>query len=229
MKHIPRIFVNCSLYNNAVYVLTHDQANHLIRVLRMRDNEVVHLFNEHDGEWCAKLHISPTPQAICAKQLKSPIIENGPCLACCLINPTRFNLILEKATELGVQEIVPIISDYTQTKNINYKKAQQILIHASEQSGRLSVPILHPIQDLKKFCLNKDILVGTEDHVGSELYNIIQRDSTFLVGPEGGFSPSEYALFEQSSYIKKINLGRNILRSETAAIAFTAVWASKFL
>ena len=139
------------------------------------------------------------------------------------------SILLEKITEIGVTEIIPIISQYTQQRKFNKEKAEQILIGASEQSGRLDVPKLHEVQVLEDF-LNKysyecKLIVADED-IKADKNNILSIQHShkyaFLVGPEGGFSAVERELFKKYDFVESISLGKNILRSETAAIVLAS-------
>lgn len=235
MKHIPRIFVESELSSEVLIKLSDVQMNHITKVLRLKNGCEVRLFNEKYGEWSAIIVEEKKNQLRCISQLTAPINEKRkfPVLACSLINPNKFHFILEKTTELGVAEIVPIISEYTQFRSFNLQKARQVVIQACEQSKRIIIPRVHEPKDLKSFLDNytyaRDLLVGVENFSGVKLKYDIKNGCVFLIGPEGGFSKKEYDSFQNYSFIRKISFGENILRSETAAVAFISAWVYEFL
>lgn len=143
------------------------------------------------------------------------------------------SFLLEKVTELGATDIVPVVSQYTQQKKFNKEKAEQIVINASEQCGRLSIPKIREPQNLHDFLNNYDYkcdLFVADESLRNEKISITIAESVrryaLLVGPEGGFSSEERASFSKYPFIKSISLGKNILRSETAAIAIVSVIAT---
>jgi 16S rRNA (uracil1498-N3)-methyltransferase len=208
-------------------------AHHITKVLRLSEGDTLHVFNEQYGEWEAKITCLKKCEVICQTLIAKTKKEVGPAVACALINPNRFFIFLEKVTELGATEIIPIITQYTQHKIFNNEKAEKIIIQASEQSKRFSVPTLKKTVKLEEFLQDFDcngkILVGNEKCSGKRLNDILEEKCVFLIGPEGGFSSHECALFEKYDFVKTFNFGLNILRSETAAIAFVSAWCNKFI
>ncbi|MCF7865554.1 MAG: RNA methyltransferase [Candidatus Pacebacteria bacterium] len=141
-----------------------------------------------------------------------------------ILKNDNFDLVVQKATELGVDHVVPLLCDRTIKKNINLKRAEKIAIEASEQSGRTSVPVVHEPIALKKavedFLANDGDLVvchqrGDEWLKGKELLK--KYPLGFIVGPEGGWSEKEEVYFDKMS-LRKIKFSENVLRAETAAI-----------
>jgi RsmE family RNA methyltransferase len=165
-----------------------------------------------------------------------------------LIKNDNFDLVLQKATELGVSEIVPIITERTIKKDLNMARSQRILVEASEQCGRSDVPVINPIKKLGDAVseLNSVVAGVTEGGVktgnitgkGSvgvfvcnqnslDIKDILKKknsytDLIFLIGPEGGWSPKEIKLFEDSK-IQFVKINQNVLRAETAAIAILSI------
>ena len=235
MKHIPRIFVEAELLSDGLIKLSNEQMNHINRVLRLKNGDEIRLFNEKYGEWSARIIDEKKNQLQCKENLIVPVAEKSkfPIVACSLINPSKFHFVLEKTTELGVSEIIPIISKYTQFRSFNFEKAQRVIIQACEQSKRITIPRLHEPQSLKNFLDNysysSKLLVGVENFSGIKLKHSIKENHVFLIGPEGGFSEEEYSLFEIYTFVEKVSFGKNILRSETAAVAFISAWVYEFL
>lgn len=139
-----------------------------------------------------------------------------------LIKKDNFEMVLEKATELGVTHFVPVITERTQSKNLNIERAERIMKEASEQCGRGDVPTIGETQDLGDVIKeNPDLIIF--DMEGDDLsdYKLSTNDYKLLIGPEGGWSDNEIKRFKDQS-IKTFKLGDTVLRAETAAIVASA-------
>ena len=227
MKHIPRFFYPQQIEQSDIF-LSPEQMYHANKVLRLSENDEVRVFNPIDGEWSCSIKSVKKNIVAPIKQIVQPREEQGSTIACALINPHRFAIMAEKVTELGATRIVPIITDFTQYKTINRNKVQQTIIQACEQSRRLSVPELadpiHMKKFLEKFPVDKNLYVGMENPSAATQFSTpIRIDSCFLIGPEGGFSDNEISKFYELNFVQRLHLGCNILRSETAAIAFATI------
>ena len=134
-------------------------------------------------------------------------------------------LILQKATELGVNRITPIISERTEIKELNYERAQKISIEATEQSNQLNPPKITDVMKLKDFLSTLDRntkLLFADVNSNDYLKNGDLKDSKslcILIGPEGDFSPSEIELIHGNPKVVPFTISRNILRSDTAVIS----------
>lgn len=230
--HIPRFYLaeeNATVVKGSVIKISPKQMHHAVNVLRLKVGNVVKIFNEKIGEW--RCVIRNVERGILESVIQDvrPAIENKLeiLVAFSLINPARMLILLEKITELGVSEIIPIVSQYVQRPHFNKEKAKQVIIGACEQSGRISVPKLHEVEKLKGFLddysYGSTLIIGDEKMQGGKSVLDIPNANkfAFLIGPEGGFSDDERKLFEKYPFIERISLGENILRSETAAIALT--------
>ncbi len=143
------------------------------------------------------------------------------CMA--LIKKDNFELVSEKATELGVSRIIPVLCERSEKKNLNMERLGKIVTEASEQSGRGSVPEISKILDLQELLQegnlpDKKLLLHLDgeyigDHVGNESDKI-----AIFIGPEGGWSENELKVFETFG-VTRVSLGSQVLRAETAAIA----------
>lgn len=230
MKHIPRFFIEDEISSGLDKQLSPEQMFHATKVLRLKEGEKVRIFNSISGEWeCLIKNIRKnivTPFEL----IQKPRDESGPSIACAMINPNKFSIMIEKITELGAKDIYPIISDYTQYKTFNKQKIEQVIIQACEQSKRLTIPKIHEITRLREFLgnfsKNQRILVGVEKENTTSMIQCLDKDAVFLVGPEGGFSEEEIDLFDRDTAITSFRFGQNILRSETAAIAFVSLWVA---
>ena len=134
-------------------------------------------------------------------------------------------IILQKATELGVSKITPIISERTEVKELNYDRANKIVIEATEQSNQLSPPKIFEVTKLKDFLDNLDVTskllfadVNSTKNLNAETLKQGNPISV-LIGPEGDFSPSERDSILGNSNVTSFTISRNILRSDTAVIS----------
>ena len=142
-----------------------------------------------------------------------------------MIKKIPMDNILQKATELGISKIIPIISERTEVKELNFDRAKKIVIEATEQSNQLVPPEIVDVIKLKDFLLtfdeNSKILfadVNSKEKLKTEnLKNV--KSFCILIGPEGDFSPAERELILQNRAVKPFTLSRNILRSDTAVIS----------
>ena len=137
-----------------------------------------------------------------------------------LKNISRFEWFVEKATELGINQITPITSRYSEKKKINTERLERIITSYIKQSNQFFIPKINPIKPFSSFILNNDeekIMANlkTNNTLKKELFTT--NSICILIGPEGGFSDEEINLARENN-IKEITLGNNRLRSETAAI-----------
>jgi len=161
-----------------------------------------------------------------AKAAKSSHEQSGAVwLFAAIIKNDNFDFIIQKGTELGVDHVVPIISDRTIKKSLNMGRSQRIAIEASEQSGRLSVPQVHEPAALKEAM--EDFLIMDGEAVvciqGGEKWSKLKPRLKkfplgFVIGPEGGWSDREVAYFKAQGF-KTLALGNTVLRAEKAAIS----------
>lgn len=184
-RHIPRFYVKHEQYlknekekavskiqEDYCFKISAEQMHHAAGVLRLKPGNEVRIFNGDIGEWKCEICDIKKCTVRCIEQIKavaekkSDLVGNNKMritIAFALINPARMSFLIEKVTELGVVEIVPIISQYTQQRKFNLQKAEQIAICACEQSGRLEPPKVRAEQDLAKFLREFQESVETED------------------------------------------------------------------
>ena len=211
MKHIPRFFVENEIICGVDQSISPEQMFHANKVLRLKENDCLRIFNNISGEWECLIKNSKKNLVMPVKLIRAPRDEPGPSIACALINPNRFSILVEKITELGVQNIYPVITDYTQYKTLNKQKVKQIIVQACEQSGRLTVPKIHETVKLKDFLNNlsenQKVLVGVEKENTTKMMHNLEKDIIFAVGPEGGFSDREIELFSSSASVNSFYFG----------------------
>lgn len=211
--------------------LEKQHSHYLANVMRRKKGDEVHLFNEQDGEFLCRI------EEISKKSAKVMPIESVresetlPDLSLYFvpIKGSRNNNIIEKATELGVSKIYPVQTEFGMVRSINIEKYQLCAIEASEQSERLSVPEIGEMQPLEKAieALDAPILFCDETGNGIAITQALEDKITnILIGPEGGFSPSEHKFLQSHEKTIPVTLGPRILRADTAAIAALSIVSS---
>ena len=193
-------------------------------------NETISLFNS-SGEWEAEIkEISKgMVEFNITKQLRQKENSKEIWLAFSPIKSNYFNFMIQKATELGVTKFLPIIFDRTVVRKINKERLEKIIIEATEQSNRISVPLIEKPQNLKKFLSeneNKINLIFTDlnsQNKKLDLKGLSKNPICLIVGPEGDFSESEREEVLSFEGVKPLKINENILRAETAAISTLSI------
>ena len=223
-----RLFYPESLSNNLSGKLNKDQSKYLNSVMRLKTNDNFSLFNKR-GEWDTKI-MSINKGIVefqVQNQLRQPNKEREIWLVFAPIKSNYFNFMLQKATEIGVTKLFPITSERSIVRKINEDRIKKILVEASEQSNRLTVPSLEKIQKLEKFLddnKNINLIFGdlNTDSKKIELKDPL-KPIAVLIGPEGDFSENERAKILKFHDVQSIKLNDNILRSETAVISSLSI------
>lgn len=226
-KTAPRLYVQNSLHPGKEVVLYGAQAHYLINVMRAPKGAYIRLFNGVDGEWVGTVEgVTKRDISIHLKE-KTHQQEVLPSVALFFspIRKHRQDFLIEKATELGVTALHPILMHHTQIKAIKKDKVEAQVVEASEQSERLTVPDVHALISFKEMLASwpKDALlhVGCARQRCPSLMSIAQKKSVsaILIGPEGGFSEAELKLLAAAPFVRFFSLGRGVLRAETAALS----------
>lgn len=190
-------------------------------VLRMEEGSNIVLFDGNGSESLCEF-VSLTKKNALLKLLetkKGLAPSREVTLYIALIKKDNFELVLEKATELGVAHIIPVQADRSEKKGVNYERAQKILREASEQSGRSSVPTIGEIADIKKLQSEDVVVFDPRGQISARKYfteNTTAPVSLFI-GPEGGFTDAEMESFHAQN-LPIVSTGTQILRAETAVI-----------
>ncbi len=223
-----RLYFSDTLSANMIDKLDKGQSHYLSKVMRVKENEVFSLFNK-EGEWEAKvLGISKNiVEFKIIKQLRQKEITKELWLAFSPIKSNYQNFMLQKATELGVTKFLPIIFDRTVVRKINKDRLEKIVIEASEQSNRISVPTIEGAQDLISF-LKKNSMDLIFTDLNSNIKKIDKLKFTdkpvcIIIGPEGDFSETEREKILSFKGVQPIKINENILRSETAVISAISI------
>ncbi len=227
----PRLFLNHSFAENGILPLEQSQNHYLKNVLRKSEGDFVRLFNGRDGEWLGALTAlgKKHGQVTLQEQLKEQP-EDGARrhLYFSPIKKQRMDMLVEKAVELGVTDLHPVLMARTENRHLNAERLQAQVIEAAEQCERLDLPVVHEEVKWPVFMAARevhcDVFAALERIQGTQNMNEcdFRGDCAFLIGPEGGFDPQEIADIQANAHTKPISLGNRILRAETAAIACLA-------
>ncbi len=219
----PRIYQDLSLENSSEITLSPEVSHYLKNVLRKKEGDGVRLFNGREGEYLA------TITAISKKSVNAEItskIKEQPTrtgrihLLFSPIKKSRMAMLIEKAVELGVTDLHPVITGRTENRHLKEDRITAQIIEACEQCERLHLPTLHSVQTLSQKLekWEKPLLWAAERQDASQLSTIKSENWAFLIGPEGGFESAERDMLQNHSHITPISLGQTIYRAETAAI-----------
>jgi 16S rRNA (uracil1498-N3)-methyltransferase len=220
-----RLFVTEPLAAGAEITASPAQAQYVAKVMRRGVGEPVRLFNGRDGEWRSRIAgiTRERVELVVEEQLRPQMAEPDIWLVFALLKRDATDLVVQKATELGVSTIVPVFTERTVPDRMNQSRLAAIATEAAEQSERLTVPVVVGVRRLA------EVLEGWPS--GRILHAAIERISAsplcgggaganaLLVGPEGGFSEAEVRLLRACHFVVPVSLGPRILRAETAAIA----------
>ena len=218
--------------------LSPEVAHHLVRVLRTRKGEEIVVFNGEGGEWRARVEEADRRQVTITPLAFNPE-DRMPALhvtvALPLIKGERMDYALQKATELGVAEFRPLMTERTEVR-LDQRRLEKKMLHwkrvivsACEQCGRNRIPLLHEPATLTKFLQEAQpagwIACADGGTPADALPSADARTLTILTGPEGGFSAAEHAQAEGAG-LRPVRLGQRILRAETApTVMLAALWA----
>jgi 16S rRNA (uracil1498-N3)-methyltransferase len=200
--------------------------------MRIAPGEVVILCDDASGEWAARVEAVEKRAAtvVCEALLRAREAVPDFTLCAALLKKDRFDLVLEKATELGVARIQPVLTRRCVADKLNRERAQTLLTEAAEQCARTALPIL--LAPIALAALLRDweptrALFFADEEGGAPAtpaFAAHTGPAALLVGPEGGFDAAERSAIRAHSAARAITLGPRILRGETAALAGTALW-----
>ena len=222
-----RLFYPESLSLNLISKLDKSQSHYLAKVMRTNIGENFSLFNQN-GEWEAKITkiTKGVVEFSITKKLRSNTDEKEIWLAFAPIKLNYLNLMIQKATELGVTKFIPILTERTIVRKINQNRINKIIVEASEQSNRLKVPKLEEIVKLENFLKSNqktNIIFGDLNTKNSNLSIKGIEPLCVLIGPEGDFTVKERERILKLKNIIPLKINENILRSETAAISMISI------
>ncbi|TMM49116.1 16S rRNA (uracil(1498)-N(3))-methyltransferase [Qipengyuania marisflavi] len=231
-KSAPRLFVETPLALGAPVRVEGNPAHYLTKVMRVGIGAVVILCDDVTGEWAAevtevaKRHVTLEPTTLLRGREAVPDFWLCPAL----LKKDRFDLVLEKATELGVSAVHPVITRRCVADKLNADRARAIVTEAAEQCARTALPgLAAPVKLaalLAEWPAERTLFFA--DELGGEpaaaAFAQASGPAALLIGPEGGFDDAERAAIRAHPAARAITLGPRILRGETAALAATALW-----
>lgn len=229
-----RLFVPTALSGGAEVALPPDQAHYLRHVLRLGEGDTIALFNGRDGEFHATLTtLGKKEVRLLVGMQTRPFTATADLWLCFApIRQGRIEMVIEKATELGVGRLLPVQTRRCQIAKVNGERLSAIAREAAEQSERLDVPPIENLVTLEKLLAEwpkeRRLYVCAERSEALPLLAALQprpkdEPCALLVGPEGGFAPEERESMLRHPAVVPVTLGPNILRAETASIAALAI------
>lgn len=212
--------------------VTREQANYLLNVLRLDIGADLLVFNGQDGEWRAKIAESGRRQCVLefVEQTRPQTPASDLVYLFAPLKMARLDYMVQKAVEMGVGHLRPVITRHTQVGRVNLERMEANVVEAAEQCGILALPKVHEPVELKALLdvwpgaePGRRILFCDEADEGTNPLATLGRLSrgpvAVLVGPEGGFSEEERLVLRSRAFVVPIPLGPRILRADTAAVA----------
>jgi len=205
-----------------------EESRHIVKVLRMKDGDTFKITNGKGSFFSAEI-IKANPKGCLVKILSEEVQQPLPYQLHLAVAPTKLNdryeWFLEKATEIGISEITPIICDHSERKTIKAERYEKILQSAMKQSLKAYLPVLNEAVSYKDFINSEKsseslkCIAHCEETDKKSLKAVIlpNQKITIIIGPEGDFSSEEIELAKQSGFIP-VTLGESRLRTETAAV-----------
>ena len=221
-----QLFYSPKIANQQLH-LSAEESRHAIKVLRKGEGEILHLVDGKGGYY--QVEITVANHKKCEFRIVDKVEQSNPIpyelhIA---IAPTKNNdrieWFIEKATEIGITEITPILCDHSERKVINQERLTKVLVSAMKQSGQAFLPKLNPLTKLgdliKVQNMESKYIAHCEEQRQKKLNELYKKGSKSLVliGPEGDFSTNEITLALDNNF-KPITLGNNRLRTETAGV-----------
>jgi 16S rRNA (uracil1498-N3)-methyltransferase len=225
--------VESDLAEGATHPCTPEQTNYLAGVLRLDIGAEVLLFNGRDGEWLAALsELGRRSCTLTASKRSRPQL-GGPDLHYLFapLKRSRLDYMVQKATELGVARLLPVMTRRTQAERVNLERMRANAIEAAEQCGVLRIPEVAETEKLEKLLATWDPsrrLIFCDEAAGianplEALAQIAPGPLAVLIGPEGGFTVEERDGLKRQTFVTAISLGPRIMRADTAAVAALAL------
>lgn len=229
----PRLFVDLPLGPGGAPSIDGNAAHYLLGVMRLKVGDPVLLFDNRSGEWLA-IVAETTKRALTLHiERQTREIDQVPDLWLCFapVKKARLDWIIEKATELGIGRLQPVITERTIVERVKQERLEAQIVEACEQCGRTALPTLaEPVklpQLLKDWPADRALLFADEAG-GAPLAQVeAPAPAAILTGPEGGFTARERDMLVAHAAVRRIALGPRILRAETAAIAAVSLWMAQ--
>jgi 16S rRNA (uracil1498-N3)-methyltransferase len=224
-KSLPRLFVDQDLVEAQNVIV---DGNYLHAVLRLGPGDMVKLFDDRDGEWLAEITAAGRKRVTMVVERLLRPRETVPDLWLLFapIKRGRIDWLVEKATELGVRRLVPVVTRRTIVDRLNLERLRAHAIEAAEQCERTALPELAEPRKLDAVLRDwpeKRVLYFA-DEGGGDPFAAAPGPAAILIGPEGGFTEEERAAIRSLAFARPVSLGPRILRADTAALAAISLW-----
>ena len=224
-----RLYVDADLVADAEIALTREQTNYLVNVMRRDAGDLVLVFNGRDGEWRARIEIAGKRQASLVLENRARAQSDGPDLHYLFapLKRSRLDYMVQKATELGVARLQPVLTRHTIAERVNGDRMRANVIEAAEQCGVLRIPEIAGPERLDRvlaawdparrlvFC---DEAAPIADPIAA-LREVAPGPLAVLIGPEGGFAAEERDALIAQPFVVRMAMGPRIMRADTAAVA----------
>ncbi len=213
--------------DSSLFTLSKEESRHIVRVLRMKSGDAIHFTNGKGSFFDCRIS-DDNPNACIIEVLhEKPGSDQRNFKLHLAVAPTknisRFEWFLEKATEIGIDQISPIICQHSERKEIKHERLHKVITAAVKQSLKSFHPVLKPRLSFME-CISQKFdgqkfIAHIDDSVSLELADAYTKgeDATILIGPEGDFSPEEVAMAKENGF-QEVKLGPSRLRTETAAV-----------
>jgi 16S rRNA (uracil1498-N3)-methyltransferase len=231
-KPLIRLFVPAAYAGGASLTLPAGQSHYLMHVMRLKEGDSLAVFNGADGEWLVRISLLHKKHAMLQlQQPRAPQRQSPDVWLALAPIKSKTDLLVEKATELGVSKIISVITRHCVVKSVNDEKLLAHAIEAAEQCERHDVPQLEARKDLgdllSRWPRERLLLYGDESGRSAPLPGLLaslpkEAPCGVLIGPEGGFSAEEHRMLQAATWARGFGMGPRILRADTAAVAALA-------
>ena len=224
MRKNTRIYYPNKILEASEISLEKKQSHYIKNVMRLKEGSYLSIFNENEGEYnCKILNIKKDIIKLqILNKIKNQLNSFQFSLAFCPPKKIKLDILMQKATELGIKSFYPLISNRTINRDINLSRLEKIIIETIEQSDQCKIPkIFNPRKFdnfINEIAYSNDNLLSVKDHIDSK------KNLFILIGPEGDFDPDELLAINKCKNAIKFSLGKSILRSETAAISAISIF-----
>lgn len=236
-KIVARLFVPAYLGAGALVYLESGQAHYLKNVMRAKPGIALGLFNGRDGEWIGRLEdVGKNKATVAIEEMVRPqIIEPDIWLAFAPVKRARLDFIAQKATELGVSALWPVMTARTIVDRVKTDRLRANAIEAAEQTDRLTIPEVFDSVKLEamigQWPADRPLILCDETGTAPLILEALKSDkfvengpAGLLIGPEGGFADWELDELRKLDFVTPVGLGPRLLRADTAALAALTCW-----
>ncbi len=239
IKPSIRLFVSGDLHKGIAVGIDTGQAHYLRNIMRRAPGDEILLFNGRHGEWHAVIRTLERGGGVlvAVEQTRAQRAGADLWLLAAPIKRTAIDFVASKATELGVSAIQPVLTKRTAIERVNTARMRANCLEAAEQCHRLTVPEIFEPKPLARILAAwapaRRILLCDETGAGAPIAEVLATERarmpepwTILIGPEGGFDPTELDQLRHMPPVVPVSLGERLLRADTAALAALAIWQS---